>query len=140
MAKRAIKKKDEARKLAIELARIAHDSNCQDVVVLDLREVSPVTDYFVIATGSSGRQMRSTADDMSRQAKKLGSSVWHVAGLESEDWIVLDFVDVVVHLFDQDHRKYYDLELMWGDSPRVRWKRPGSSKTKAQPKDETDQD
>ncbi len=132
MAKRAIKKKDEARKLAIEMARAAHDSNCQDVVVLDLREVSPVTDYFVIATGSSGRQMRSTADDMSLQAKKLGSPVWHVAGIESEDWIVLDFVDVVVHLFDQDHRKYYDLELIWGGSPRVRWKR-AVRKTTAEP-------
>ncbi|HOD83193.1 MAG: Ribosomal silencing factor RsfS [Planctomycetes bacterium ADurb.Bin126] len=130
MAKQAIKKKDEARKLAIEMARAAHDSNCQDVVVLDLREVSPVTDYFVIATGSSGRQMRSTADDMSRQAKKIGSPVWHVAGIESEDWIVLDFVDVVVHLFDHDHRKYYDLELIWGGSPRVRWKRPTSRKPK----------
>jgi len=135
MAKRAVKKKDEARKLAIELARIAHDSNCEDVVVLDLREVSPVTDYFVIATGTSGRQMRSTADDMSRSAKKLGSPVWQAAGLDSEDWIVLDFVDVVVHLFDQAHRKYYDLELIWGASPRVRWKRP-ARKAKPQPDDQ----
>ncbi len=130
MAKRAVKKKDDARKLAIEMARVAHDSNCQDVVVLDLREVSPVTDYFVIATGTSGRQMRSAADDMGVLAKKLGSPLWQAAGLEGEDWMVLDFVDVVVHLFDQAHRKYYDLELIWGGSPRLRWKRPVSRKPK----------
>ena len=122
MAKKATKK-DSARKLAVEMARLAQDANCEDVVALDLRGVSPITDYFVIATGTSGRQMRSVADDMSQLGKAGGSRVWHVAGLEGGDWIVLDFVDVVVHLFDQPHRKYYDLELIWGGSPRVRWKR-----------------
>lgn len=122
MAKRATKK-DSARKLAVDMARLAQEANCEDVVVLDLRGISPITDYFVIATGTSDRQMRSVADDMSQQGKAGGSPVWHVAGLQGGDWIVLDFVDVVVHLFDQPHRKYYDLELIWGGSPRVRWKR-----------------
>jgi ribosome-associated protein len=120
---RSARKKDSARDLAVAAAGIAHDDNCQEIVVLDLRGVSPVTDYFVIATGSSDRQMRSVADDISRRAASVGQKVWHVAGREAADWIVMDFVDVVVHLFDEEHRRYYDLELIWGEAPKVDWRR-----------------
>ncbi|MCK4601021.1 MAG: ribosome silencing factor [Phycisphaerae bacterium] len=114
-------KKDTARKLAIEAARIAHHDNAEEITVLDLREVSPITDYFVICTGTSDRQMRTVADDICRNGKSVGQLVWHVAGADSAEWIVLDFVDVVVHIFDHTHRRYYDLELMWGAVPRVGW-------------------
>ena len=112
-----------ARTLAIEAARRASDSHCDDVVVLDLRGISPVTDYFVIATGTSGRQMRSVADDIAMFGKSIGQPVWQKAGMDSSQWVLLDFVDVVVHLFDQQARGYYDLELMWGEAPRVEWAR-----------------
>ena len=88
-----------ARKLAVQAARIAHDDNAEDVLVLDLRKVSPVTDYFVIATGTSGRQIRSICEEIAAFGKADGQRVWHVAGRDAADWIVLDFVDVVVHLF-----------------------------------------
>lgn len=116
-------KKDTPRKLAVEMARIADGDNAEDIVVLDLRGISPVTDYFVICTGSSSRQMRSIADEMTRYGKSIGQGAWHVAGRQSGacGWIVLDFVDVVVHLFDADKRAYYDLELIWGEAPRVDW-------------------
>jgi ribosome-associated protein len=117
--------KQKARDLAIEAARLAADSNCEDVVVLDLQGQSPVTDYYVIATGTSDRQMRSVADDIERHGAANGSPAWRTAGLDSATWILLDFVDVVVHLFDAEHRPYYDLELLWGDAPRVEWQRPG---------------
>jgi len=122
-AGRQTKTKDVARKLAVEAARLAHHGNCTDVVVLDLRKISPVTDYFVIATGTSDRQMRSVADDISEHGQSVGQNVWHVAGAETAEWILLDFVDVVVHLFDRQHREYYDLELIWGEAPKVRWRR-----------------
>lgn len=122
MAKRS-RKADSARKLAVEAARTAEDRNCEEILVLDLREISPVTDYFVICTGTSGRQMRSAAEEITARARTLGENVWHVAGMEAGDWILLDFVDVVVHLFDPDLRHYYDLELIWGEAPRVRWRR-----------------
>jgi len=122
MARRA-KRNDAARTLAIGAARIAQDSHCQDVVVLDLRGISPVTDYFVIATGTSDRQMRSVADDIAEHGKAIGQRVWHVAGMDSARWILLDFVDVVVHLFDGEYRGYYDLELIWGEAPKVKWRR-----------------
>jgi ribosome-associated protein len=126
------KKIDTARKLATACARIAQDSNATDVVVMDLRGVSPITDYFVICTGSSSRQMRTVAQQVGEYGKSVDQPAWQVAGLEGGDWIVLDFVDVVVHIFDEQHRKYYDLELIWGESPHVRWKRRSISK-KPQP-------
>jgi ribosome-associated protein len=113
-----------ARKLAVEAARLARDRNCEEILVLDLREISPVTDYFVIATGTSGRQLASVAEELADHGKKIGQKVWHVAGREAADWIVLDFVDVVVHLFNEQLRHYYDLELLWGEAPRLEWDAP----------------
>ncbi len=125
----AKKTKDQGKALAIEAARIAGDNNCVDIVVLDLRGRSPVTDYFVIATGTSGRQMRSVCEDIGKYGRSVGSPPWQIAGMEAADWIVLDFVDVVVHLFDEAHRRYYDLELIWGESPKVRWRRRAAKAT-----------
>ena len=122
MAKRA-KSKDSARKLAVGAARVAEDNNCEDIVVLDLRGISPVTDYFVIASGTSDRQMRAVGDEIVEFAKGMDQRVYHIAGKESAQWIVLDYVDVVIHLFDNVRRHYYDLELMWGEAPRIRWRR-----------------
>lgn len=127
-APKAVAKSDVAKTFAIAAARLAHDMNCEDIVVMDLRGYSPVTDYFVIGTGTSGRQMRSVADDIVRHGKQTRYGVWHKAGMESADWIVLDFVNVVVHLFDSAHRKYYDLEMIWGDAPKVRWQRRTTAK------------
>ena len=121
MAKKG--EKDAARTLAIEAARIASDSHCEDVVILDLRDISPVTDYFIVATGTSSRQMRSVADDIALYGKGIGQPAWQKAGIDSSQWVLLDFVDVVVHLFDEQARGYYDLELMWGEAPRVEWAR-----------------
>jgi ribosome-associated protein len=131
MAKSA-KKSDTARKLAIACARIAEDSNAADILVLDLRDVSPITDYFVICTGSSNRQMRTVAEQIREYGKSVGQPTWQVAGFEGGEWVVLDFVDVVVHIFDEQHRKYYDLELIWGESPHVRWKRRSPAKKAVQ--------
>jgi ribosome-associated protein len=116
------RKKDPACEFAVAAARSAHESNCQDIVVLDLRGISPVTDYFVLCTGTSDRQMRTVADDIAEYGDSVGERVWHIAGFESAQWILLDFVDVVVHLFDDRFRRYYDLELIWGAAPRVQWK------------------
>ncbi|HET6428381.1 MAG TPA: ribosome silencing factor [Phycisphaerae bacterium] len=120
-------KKPTTRIPAVELAaiaaRLAEERHCTDIVVLDLRRISPVTDYFVIATGTSNVQMRAIADELIEQAGKLGHRPFGVAGRETGMWVLLDFVDVVVHLFDEEHRQYYDLELMWGDAPRVPWER-----------------
>ena len=126
-------KKDPARELALAAAKIAHDDNCEEIAVLDLRGISPVTDYFVIVTGTSDRQMRSVADDIAEHGASIGQRVWRVTGKESAEWIILDFVDVVVHVFDQTHRHYYDLELIWGEGPRVDWRKAVRRRKKDQP-------
>ncbi len=119
MAKRTETIQSDARKLAIETARLAEDRNFEDIVILDLRETSAVTSYFVIATGTSDRQIRAVSEEIEREAKKAGDKVWRVAGRDAADWVVMDFVDVVVHLFTRPLRDYYDLELIWGEVPRV---------------------
>ena len=121
-------RKNSALKLATAAARIAQDDNAEDIVVLDLRGISEVTDYFVICTGTSARQMATVADDITDHGKSIGQRVYRVTGLETGQWILADFVDVVVHIFDKPQRSYYDLELMWGDSPRVDWRKPGRQK------------
>jgi ribosome-associated protein len=102
-------------------------------VILDLRGVSPITNYFVICTGTSSPQMRAVADKVCDYGESVGQKVWRTAGLEGGQWVVLDFVDVMVHVFGPAHRRYYDLELMWGAAPKVRWKRPVKAKPKPTP-------
>ena len=108
---------------ALEIAQLISDRHGYDIVILQVGEISPITDYLLIATGTSDRQLVSVADELQRLGKKKGNKVWKVAGQDSGDWVVLDFVDVVVHLFSEDLRRYYDLELIWGEAPRVEWER-----------------
>jgi ribosome-associated protein len=109
----------QARTFAVAAAKIADERHCTDIVVLDLRGLSPVTDYFVIVTGTSDRQIRTVADEVAQAGKGEGLSLFGRAGYEQGRWILLDFVDVVVHIFDAEYRQYYDLELLWGDAKRI---------------------
>ena len=127
------------RQLAIEAARIAEDNNADDIVVLDLRDISPVTDYFVIATGTSSPQMQEICEQVTQYGRGVGQSLWRAEGAEGGVWSVLDFVDVVVHLFGPSHRRYYDLELIWGAAPKLRWKRRAVAKKAAAAKVEEDE-
>ncbi|GAH37952.1 unnamed protein product, partial [marine sediment metagenome] len=99
----ARKKPKTARTLAIELARLALDRHCTDIVVLDLRGLSPVTDFFLIATGTSGRQMTSLAMEMADSAAQWNHPAFSIGGLPQATWVLIDFIDVVVHLFDSEH-------------------------------------
>ena len=109
----------KAKKLALAAAKVAAERHCSDIVVLDLRDISPATDYFVIATGTSDRQMRTVADEISEAARNQGMQRFGRAGYEQARWILLDFIDVVIHIFDSEYRDYYDLELLWGDAKRI---------------------
>ena len=114
-------KNSMATELAVRLAREADATACEDVIIMDVRGLSPVTDYFVIATGSSARQLRSVADSIEQVADEYGERPLGTEGSSDERWIILDFVTVVVHIFDPPSRTHYDLELLWGDAPRVDW-------------------
>ena len=109
-----------AKKFALEAAKIALERHCTDVVVLDLTGKSPATDYFLIATGTSNRQTCSVADEIMEMGKKHNFRIFGRAGYEQGKWVLLDFVDVVVHLFDKEFRQYYDLELLWGDAKKLK--------------------
>ncbi|MBN1818464.1 MAG: ribosome silencing factor [Sedimentisphaerales bacterium] len=110
--------KDES--FALAAARNALDRHCSDVVVVDLRGKSPATDYFVIATTTSARQARTVADETNKIAKDLGHQRFGLAGYDTARWILIDYVTVVIHLFDAEYREYYDLELLWGDAERLK--------------------
>lgn len=92
-------------------------------MLLDVREHSQVTDYILIGSGTSDRQMRSVGKHMEDLAKTFGFQRY---GRDEDDntmWIVVDFVDVMVHLFEPVTRAHYDLEMMWGDAPQIAWQR-----------------
>jgi len=115
----AEKRNAEAKAFALAAAEVAGGRHCSDIVVLDLRGKSPATDYFVIATGTSDRQMRAVVDEICEVAKKQGLQRFGRAGYEQARWILLDFIDVVIHIFDSEYRDYYDLELLWGDAEKL---------------------
>jgi ribosome-associated protein len=110
---------DTARRTAIEFAQHIQSRHGEEIVILDLREISPVADYFIIATGTSDRQIKSIADELTALGKQSGNPCYRCAGKDAGDWIAMDFFDVVVHLFNSDLRRLYDLELIWGEAPRV---------------------
>lgn len=111
----------EARAFAIALARHAASTRCTNVVLLDLAGISPVTDFFVIATGTSARQMRTVADEVSDIAEQNKYSPLSSSGYEGENWILVDCIDVVVHIFSAAARTYYDLDNLWGDAKKISW-------------------
>ena len=116
MAKRV---NEKTKAFALAAAKIADGRHCSNIVVLDLRGKSPATDYFVIATGTSDRQMRAVADEICEAAKEQGQQRFGRAGYEQARWILLDFIDVVIHIFDREYREYYELELLWGDAENL---------------------
>ncbi len=111
-------------RFAIEAARLLSDDKCQDVVVLDLRGLTQVTDFIVIGTGSSDRQMRSVLDHVEELGGTLGFNAFKRSVDERSTWVLVDFVDVIVHMFEPNTRAHYDLEMLWGDAKRPEWERP----------------
>ncbi len=115
---------DPELKFAIDLARLADQTRCHNVVLLDLRQKSPVTKFFLLATGTSDRQRRTVGDELIAHGKLNGFPAWRSNGYETAKWIVVDFIDVVAHVFEEASRNFYDLEMLWGDCPRVTWQLP----------------
>jgi len=112
----------QAQALARALAQAADAKKCEDITILDLRGVSSVADYFLIATAQNPRQQKAAAEAMRETAAALGRRPYGREGGGAESrWTLLDYVDVVAHIFDPEWRELYDLELLWGDAPRLEW-------------------
>jgi len=100
-----------------QAAGFALDRKADGVVALDLRGVSSATDFFVLATGTSDIQVRAISEHIVEEMAKAGHRPLHVEGLDRARWVLLDFVDFVVHVFHPVAREFYQLEVLWGDAP-----------------------
>jgi ribosome-associated protein len=128
MARRTAKPDTSAsRALAIELARLANDLKCTDVLLLSVGAQSQVCDYFLIASGTSARQLAGVGEQLMKLGKAQGSPAFRSSADTGSSWIIIDFVSVVVHLFEPNQRAYYDLEGLWGDAERVTWRKSGGA-------------
>ena len=106
--------------LALAAAKSAADNRGQDVVILDMRELTPIFDFFVIATGSSRRQLHAISEEIDRTLEDdMGDHRLSIEGYQESRWILLDYGTVVVHLFDSETRSYYALEDLWGQAARI---------------------
>ena len=112
---------DDALTFAAAVARIAAEQKAEDVAVLDLRGLSSIADFFVIGTGTSERQMHATLDHIHDFAGAVQRRPFKIADTREASWVLADYVDVIIHLFDAKHRDYYDLDGFWGDAPRIDW-------------------
>lgn len=114
------KNPDAALHRALVAARTAEENRGQDVVVLDMRPLTPIFDYFVLATGASRRQLHAMSEEIDHALEEgLGDRRLGIEGYEESRWILLDYGDVVIHLFDAETRAYYALEDLWGNAKRV---------------------
>lgn len=110
----------DAKELALRCAQLADNKKAENIVVLDLRGLSSVADYFVIATGNNDPHLRAIVDEITQKLRERhGLSPHATEGARTTSWVVLDYIDVIVHAMHADTRDYYDLDSLWGDAPRV---------------------
>ncbi len=102
----------ETAKMAV---KVLDSKKALNIKVIKIQDISAIADYFVIATGTSSTHVKALADEVEAQLDEAGISVSHVEGYRSNSWILLDYVDVVVHVFSDEAREYYDLERLWQD-------------------------
>ncbi len=90
-----------------------------DIVSLDLRQLTDTTDHFVLCSATTGQHVRSLADEVTERLRNIGDRPWHVEGYEARRWVLVDCVDIVIHILQQDARQFYALERLWGDAPKT---------------------
>jgi len=110
---------NESKKLAIEIAKILDRKKAQDVRVLKVQDLTVLTDYFVIASGTSTTQVGALADEVDYQLSQQGIKPYATEGFDSKNWVLLDYSSVIVHVFVPNTRTYYDLEHLWADGEPV---------------------
>jgi ribosome-associated protein len=109
-------------KLSGVVVKGMQEKKAMDIVVMDLRKVkNAVADFFVICSGNSDRQLDAIADSVDQEVfKELKENPWHTEGKNNKEWMLLDYIDVVVHVFKKDRREFYSLERLWGDADITR--------------------
>jgi len=118
-----------SRDVAIAAARAAADKQAADIVVLDVHEIIVITDLFVICSAATHRQIRTVTDAVETALRGFGVKPLRREGEPEAGWWLLDYVDVVVHVFGEEERAYYDLERLWSDAPVVAWEASDAAAT-----------
>jgi ribosome-associated protein len=114
--------KTDALQRALLCAQVAEDNKGRDTVILDMRGLTELYDFFILTTGSSRRQIHTIADEIDTALKSVGDQRLSVQGYDGSKWVAQDYGDIIVHVFDEDTRGYYALEDLWADAPRLDWK------------------
>jgi ribosome-associated protein len=111
----------DSREIAILCARIADDKKAEDILIFDVKNLTFIADFFVICSGLNSRQLQSIAGEIELKLHSYGIHWVGIQGYSDARWILMDYGDVIVHLFDRDIRHFYDLELLWGDAQKLPW-------------------
>ena len=102
-------------------AQVAADNKGRDIIVLDMRGITPLYDFFVLVTGASRRQIHTITEETDAALRERGDSRLSVEGYEASSWVVQDYGDIMIHVFNPQTREYYALEDLWADAPRIDW-------------------
>lgn len=116
--------KTTPRQLALIAAETCDEKKAKDIVVLDVRKITSISDYFIICSTSNERQARAIAEDLRLKMRDLGKREMGVEGMQDGRWVLQDFADIVLHIFHESQREFYDIEGLWADAKRVLWKKP----------------
>ena len=117
----------ESKDLALLCAELAENKKAKDIVILDLRKLSSITDFFVIATGNSDPHLRAIVEEITSGIRRnLRLSPRATDGFRSTAWVVLDYFEIIAHVMSKEVREFYDLEGLWGDAPRIELPMPAS--------------
>ena len=104
-----------------QAARLLADYDCTDVLLFDVRGLSPITNFVIIASGTSDRQIKALGAHVEKLGEATGFDRYGEDADKATTWLALDFVEVMVHLFEPETRAHYDLEMLWGDAPKIDW-------------------
>ncbi|MCK9425589.1 MAG: ribosome silencing factor [Ignavibacteriaceae bacterium] len=131
------------KKLVEKITQLIFEKKGSEVKVIELKTVSAIADYFVICSADSDTHVRAIADNIDKTLRDKGIKLWHKEGTTALQWVLLDYVDVVIHVFQKDIRAYYNLEKLWGDAPimqvedkptKVRASKPKTEKVETKPR------
>ena len=110
---------DQVKEMAQIVYRALEEKKGEDICIIDISGISPLADYFIITNGSSDSQVKALVDNVEEKMHKAGYSQIQREGLQSGNWVLLDYGDVVVHVFDKENREFYHLERIWSDGKRI---------------------
>jgi ribosome-associated protein len=124
----------DSKKFAKKIADLIFNKKGYDVIIIDLQNIASFTDYFVICSADSDTQVKAISDEIDKNLRDEGIKCWHKEGLSALSWVLMDYVDVVVHVFKKEARDFYNIEKLWGDAPSIEVEDPALKKSAVKPK------